>query len=107
DHYDGFEDRTGEDPVTVRVGAGEHGFRFDPPAISVATGTTVVFEWVDAVNEHNVEAEDGSWQNPEGLLDEVGHTYERTFEDPGTHRYKCWPHAGQGMKGAVFVEPEA
>lgn len=105
-HYDGFVDRTDAEAVTVAVGAGEHGFRFDPPAISVAVGTAVTFEWVDDTNAHNVEAADGDWQNPAGLVAEVDHTYSRTFDEPGTHNYKCWPHAGQGMKGAVFVDAE-
>ncbi|MFP4591342.1 MAG: halocyanin domain-containing protein [Halobacteriales archaeon] len=106
-HYDGFVDRTDDAEVTVAVGAGEHGFRFDPPAITVAPDTSVTFEWVDDTNAHNVEAEDGDWQNPGGLVDEVGHTWTRTFTEPGTHTYKCWPHAGQGMKGAVFVDAGA
>lgn len=106
-HYEGFHDRTEAEEVTVEVGAGEHGFRFDPPAITVSPDTTVVFGWVDDTNAHNVEHADGDWDNPEGLVAEVGHTWERTFTTPGTHRYKCWPHAGQGMKGAVFVDADA
>lgn len=106
-HYDGFADRTDADEVTVLVGAGESGFRFDPPAVAVAPGTTVIFEWTGEGGEHEVADPDGDWGNPEGLIDEAGHTYERTFEEPGTHRYECWPHAGLGMKGAVFVDANA
>ncbi len=106
-HYDGFVDHTTVSELTVAVGAGPNGFRFDPPAVTVATDTAITFEWVDDRNAHNVESEDGDWQNPAGLVAEVGHTWSRTFTDPGTHPYKCWPHAGQGMKGAVFVDADA
>lgn len=106
-NYEGFEDRTDEREVTVLVGAGDNGFLFDPPAITVAPETTVVFEWTGEGGDHEVAHPDGDWGNPEGLLDEAGHTYDRTFSEPGTHRYECWPHRGQGMKGAVFVDAGA
>lgn len=103
-HFDGFEDYTDRNEVTVLVGTGEQGVLFDPPAITVTPGTDVVFEWTGDGGQHNVEEADGDWQNPEGLVEEAGHSWTRTFDDPGTHRYKCWPHAGAGMKGAVFVD---
>lgn len=106
-NYDGFVDHTDDDPVTVLVGAGEHGVLFEPAAVTVAPGTVVVFEWTGDGGQHNVEHEGGDWENPDGLVDAAGHTYARTFEEPGTHLYKCWPHAGVGMKGAVFVDAHA
>lgn len=106
-NYDGFEDRTGSDEVTVEVGAGENGYRFEPPAITVAPDTTVVFEWTGDGGGHNVEHPDGDWENPEGVVESDEHTYERSFSEPGTHRYRCWPHEGIGMKGAVFVDASA
>ena len=102
DNYDGFEDRTGDEEVTVRVGAGENGFRFDPPAVTVAPETTVVFEWTGEGGDHNVEAPDREWSSP--YESEAGFTWDRTFADAGTHRYQCNPHRGVGMKGAVFVD---
>lgn len=102
DNYSGFEDRTGEDEVTVGVGAGENGFRFDPPAIGVSPDTTVVFEWTGDGGDHNVEAPDREWSSP--YEREAGFTWERPFSEPGTHRYQCNPHRGIGMKGAVFVD---
>lgn len=106
-NYDGFEDRTDSDDVTVLVGAGENGHRFEPPAITVATDTTVVFEWTGDGGGHNVEHENDDWKNPAGVVDSADHSYERSFSEPGTQRYRCWPHAGIGMKGAVFVDAYA
>lgn len=104
DNFDGFEDYTDTERVTVLVGTGDPAFQFDPPAIGVSPGTTVVFEWTGAGGDHNVEAENKGWNNPNGTLDEAGHTWERTFDSAGTHLYKCWPHEEVGMKGAIFVD---
>ena len=106
-HFDGFVDRTGADSVTVRVGAGENGFRFDPPAVTVSPGTAVVFEWTGKGGTHNVEDPDGDWGNPNGLVESSNHSWERTFDEAGTHRFQCWPHRGSGMKGAIFVDASA
>lgn len=105
--FDGFVDRTDEDSVTVLVGAGENGFRFDPPAVTVSPETAVVFEWTGNGGTHNIEEPDGAWENPSGLVESADHSWERTFEDAGTHRYQCWPHRGSGMKGAIFVDAHA
>jgi halocyanin-like protein len=103
-HYEGFEDHTGEDEVTVLVGAGDDGFLFDPPAVTVDPGTTVVWEWTGEGGDHVVSEEDEEWGNPEGLVNDAGHVWEREFTEAGTHRYECWPHSGQGMRGAIFVD---
>ncbi|MDZ7731624.1 MAG: hypothetical protein U5K37_12985 [Natrialbaceae archaeon] len=63
-NYDGFEDHTGEDQVTVLVGAGEGGTSFEPPAISVSPGTTVVYEWTGRGGGHNVEDPNEDGQIP-------------------------------------------
>lgn len=104
DNYDGFEDYTDSEEVTVAVGAGPQGWQFDPPAIGISPGTTVVFEWTGAGGPHNVEEENEDWDNPGGTIEEAGHTWERTFDSGGTHLYKCWPHEDVGMKGAIFVD---
>jgi plastocyanin len=44
DNDDGEADRTDESTVTVAVGA-DDGFAFEPTAICVTTGITVVWEW--------------------------------------------------------------
>ena len=106
-NFEGFEDHTDESEVRVMVGAGDRGFLYDPPAVTVAPGTTVVWEWTGRGSEHEVAEREGAWSNPEGLVNEEGHTWERGFAEPGTHLYECWPHKSLGMKGGVFVDAHA
>ncbi|MDZ7687352.1 MAG: halocyanin domain-containing protein [Halobacteriales archaeon] len=108
-HFDGFEDHTDDNEVRVMVGAGDNGFLFDPPAITVTPGTTVVWEWTGVGGEHVVAETNGDWQNPQGLTATEGHTWSREFSesDAGTHLYECWPHTSLGMKGGVFVDAHA
>jgi halocyanin-like protein len=105
---EGFEgsiaDLTGQDEVEVAVGAGENGLSFEPPAIRVSPGTTVIWEWTGEGGSHNVVAEDGSFESD--LLSEYGKTFEHTFEESGTTLYTCQPHRAIGMNGAVVVAEE-
>lgn len=103
-NYDGETvDRTGQDEVTITVGAEGNGgaFAFDPPAVAVSTGTTVIWEWTGSGGSHNVVAEDGTFESE--LSGESGFTYEYTFEESGTYKYACTPHKSMGMKGAIAV----
>lgn len=104
DNYNGVVDRTGESEVVVAVGAEGNGgnFAFDPAAVRISTGTTVVWEWTGQGSSHNVAAEDGAIESE--LTDEEGFTFEQTFESVGIVRYVCTPHESVGMKGAVVVE---
>ena len=105
-NFDGsVADTTGQDEVTVTVGAEGNGgaFAFDPPAVRVSPGTTVVWEWNGEGGTHNVVAEDGSFESGSAVA-EAGTTFEHTFEEAGTFLYNCEPHASLGMKGAVVVE---
>ncbi|WP_280536802.1 halocyanin domain-containing protein [Halopenitus sp. POP-27] len=99
-NYEGTVDLTGQDEVTVSVGAG-NGLLFDPPAILVDPGTTVVWEWTGQGGQHNVSEADGAFESE--LIQEGGHTFEHTFESEGTFRYQCDPHEAVGMKGVVAV----
>ena len=104
-NYEGTRDLRGESEVTVSVGAGENGLLFDPPAILVDSGATVVWEWTGEGGGHNVVEEDGTFESGEPVAEE-GETFEYTFEDAGegdVFRYVCEPHEGVGMKGAVAV----
>lgn len=106
-NYDGFVDATDYETVKVLVGAGENGLRFEPPAITIAKRSTVVWEWTGKGGEHNVEAVEGhDWANPSGTIGEPGHTWSKQFKSTGTHLYRCWPHRSV-MKGAIFVDPSA
>ena len=99
------QDMTGQGEVTVMVGAEGNGgaFAFEPVAISVSTGTTVVWEWTGAGGTHNVVEEDGAFDSGSAVAEE-GTTFEHTFEEAGTYLYQCEPHVSLGMKGAVVVE---
>jgi halocyanin-like protein len=100
-NYDGSTvDRTDADTVTVAVGAG-NGLIFDPPAVRVTTGTTVVWEWTGKGGQHNVQERDGAFESE--LASAEGTTFERTFDESGVVLYFCLPHEAVGMKGAVAV----
>lgn len=107
DNYEGTVDLRGEEEVTVVVGAGDDGLQFDPPAVLVDPGTTVVWEWT-GVGSHNVvhePPEDGEVAFESELVGEEGATFEQTFDDAeeAIYRYFCEPHRSVGMKGAVSV----
>ena len=104
-NFDGTTvDATGQSEVTVTVGAEGNGgaFAFDPPAVQVDTGTTVIWEWTGQGGQHNVVAEEGGSFESE-LSSEEGFTFEHTFEESGIATYYCAPHRSLGMKGAVAV----
>lgn len=102
-NYEETADRTGEDEVTVAVGAPGNGgaLAFDPPAMRVDPGTTLVWEWTGDGSHHNVVADDGGFESD--LTDEAGFTFERSMTEAGVHKYVCAPHEQMGMRGAVFV----
>jgi len=104
ENFDGtVVDARGDETVTIANGAEGNGdaFAFDPPAIHVDAGTTVVWEWTGEGGQHNVVHRDGVFESD--LADEDGHTFEHTFEETGVYLYYCQPHEGLGMKGAVVV----
>jgi halocyanin-like protein len=102
-NYDGVQDETGNDEVTVTVGAeGNDGnFAFEPAAVEVDAGTDVVWEWSGQGGQHNVAHEGGEFESE--TTDEEGFTFTHTFEEAGTYLYVCTPHESLGMKGAVVV----
>jgi halocyanin-like protein len=104
DNFDGTVDARGQSEVTVAVGAEGNGgaFAFDPPAIHVDPGTTVVWEWTGNGGTHNVVELDESFASGDPVED-AGTTFERTFEEQGMYKYYCSPHRSLGMKGAVVV----
>ena len=104
DNFDGTVDATGQDEVTIVVGAeGNNGnFAFDPPGVQVDPGTTVIWEWNGEGGEHNVVAEEGADFESE-LTAEAGFTFEQTFEEDALIKYYCNPHRDLGMVGAVVV----
>jgi len=98
--FDGIEDMTGQDSVTVEVGAGE-GLSFSPAAVQIDPGTTVTWEWTGEGGRHNVVNEGGEFESE--LTSEEGFTFEQQFDSDGTFLYFCQPHKEFGMRGAVIV----
>ncbi|MEF8786158.1 MAG: halocyanin domain-containing protein [Haloarculaceae archaeon] len=102
-NYDGrTADYTGEDSVTVDVGAGDTNLAFGPAAINVDPGTEVTWEWTGKGGAHNVVAEDESFTSGDPVGDE-GTTFSYTFEEEGVYQYYCNPHKASGMRGVVAV----
>jgi len=106
--YDGeMVDATGQESLTVDVGAGDIGFAFAPVAVAVDSGTTVTFEWTGEGGEHNVIAADESDIDidvEQELIADPDHTAEATFDESGIYLYECTPHVGNGKVGAIVVE---
>lgn len=102
-NFDGITDARGQTEIRVAVGAQGNGggFAFDPPAVRVDPGTTVVWEWTGEGGMHDVTDEDGSYGSD--LVADAGHTFEHAFESEGASLYACTPHRAMGMKGAVVV----
>jgi plastocyanin len=82
---------------TAYVGLSEH--FYSPALLTVPVGTTVVWRVV-GTQTHNVWAFDGSFKSPDMG---PGGTYSYTFTKPGSHKYLCIPHSGDGMYGEVVV----
>jgi halocyanin-like protein len=104
-NYDGTTvDATGQSEVTIGVGTEGNGgnFAFDPPAVQIDPGTTVVWEWTGEGGQHNVVAEEGGDFESE-LTATSGFTFEQTFEEEGIITYYCQPHRSLGMKAALVV----
>lgn len=95
---------------------------FTPQTREVSAGDVVV--WVNDSDEaHTITAvaaslpegaayfssggstsEEEATRNLSDELIDPGETFEWTFDEPGTYRYYCIPHRGEGMKGSVVVE---
>lgn len=98
---DGPVDRTGEDTVSVDVGAGENSTSFVPATIQISPGTTVTWEWTGNGGDHSVTETEGVFESQ--TVGEAGHTFEYTFDETETYDYECTPHGYLGMVGSVDV----
>jgi halocyanin-like protein len=102
--YDGsVADMTGQSTVTVKVGAGDEGYAFDPPAVKVDNGATVEFEWTGNGGAHNVVSSGDGPLDSGSPAGGTGVMYEHTFEEDGVYNYICVPHESLGMLGSVVV----
>ncbi|WP_459193432.1 halocyanin domain-containing protein [Halosimplex sp. J119] len=102
-NYDGVVDKTGQDEVTIKVGAEGNGgpFAFGPAAVRVDPGTKVVWEWTGKGGQHNVSGETHDFESP--MQGSQGDTYALELDGQGVVKYACTPHQAAGMKGAVVV----
>lgn len=73
-------------------------FRFDPAALEVTAGTTVVWAWSSGGTSHNVTFEGGS---PTSGNQTEG-TYGRNFPAIGEFSYQCTIHPST-MSGVISV----
>ena len=98
-------DMTGEDSITIEVGAGGQGFSFAPVAVNIDPGTEVVWEWTGNGGAHNVVSRgDSTAEFDSGeSVSEAGTTFTYTFETEGNNFYHCEPHTSIGMHGAIVV----
>lgn len=80
---------------------------FEPALVKVAPGDTVTFVATD--KGHNAEIISG--MIPAGAAPFKGKMNQNLtvrFDKPGVYGYKCLPHYGMGMVGAVLVgDPKA
>ena len=93
-----------DDLVEILVGdtpQGE-GRAFDPPAVTVRPGTTVVWRWLDHGGAHDVVALDGAFDSGDAT-DRPDETFSHHFDTTGEYPYVCQQHRDDGMKGAVIV----
>jgi halocyanin-like protein len=108
DTYEGeILDYQDESNVVIQVGAessNSGNFAFDPPAIRIAEGTDVQWQWSGEGGQHNVVERYGAFDS--GTPDDSsGRTWSRTFDTPGVYMYRCENHGGSlGGRGAIIVE---
>jgi halocyanin-like protein len=101
-NYEETEDMRGEDEVAIEVGAGD-GLQFEPAAVWIDEGATVVWEWTGEGGGHNVASTEAEEEFESDVTDEAGFTFEHTFENEGINAYVCEPHDAQDMHGGVAV----
>jgi halocyanin-like protein len=108
ENYEGTVDMRGQDEVTVAVGAPGNGgnHAFEPAAVRVDPGTTVVWEWTGEGGAHDVRDSDGVFASE--ATDAPGAAYSLTFDGDGISTYACAAGDVDAMRGAIVVgEPEA
>ena len=97
-------DERGQEQVNITVGAGSGGLAYDPAAVRVDVGTTVVWSWTGDGGAHDVVSTGGSdFSFQSERTREAETTFEYTFDDGGVALYECRPHRTQGMLGAIEI----
>jgi pseudoazurin len=92
-----------KDVQVKMLNKGAHGMMvFEPALVKIAPGDTVTF--VAADMGHNAEVL--PTMMPAGAAPfkgKMNQTFTVKFSKPGVYGYKCMPHYGMGMVGAVIV----
>lgn len=100
------EKAVSDEPATVEATGKVHtvtaqGLIYNPLVVKIAPGDTVA--WTN-MSTHNTESLEGLI--PEGAemwASDMSDNYSRTFTQQGIYIYKCTPHFGAGMGGAIIV----
>jgi plastocyanin len=72
--------------------------RYDPKSVSVKTGESVEWDWVDNGAKHSVTADDSSFDS---CLQSAGSKFTVTFSKAGDFTYHCTIHSQ--MTGEIKV----
>jgi plastocyanin len=95
----------------IKMGSDEGKLVFEPSDIAICKGDTVT--WTNnKAGPHNVVFSDGDcpdgFDTEENSMDDVigeaGGTFSFKFDIAGSYKYRCAPHAGAGMIGAITVK---
>ncbi len=86
--------------TTVRIGIGDNFFA--PDEVTVAVGTTVVWQIDVGENPHDVVASDGSFHSSSPM--NRGDAFSYTFTKAGEYAYVCSFHIVEHMTGKVVVK---
>ena len=91
--------------VDVDVGGG---LFFTPDNVTISTGDTVRWTWLDEEPHTVTSGANGTFDNLfDSGLQTSGFTFSYTFSSPGTFEYFCRPHYSMGMVGTVNVVQSA
>jgi plastocyanin len=96
---------TEQPPPSTNANVGVINNQFTPASLTVSAGTTVVWTWNASAQNHNV-APAASEPARSGKPVNGPHTYQYTFNTPGTFVYFCEVHgtATLGMRGTIIVQ---
>ncbi|MFC6838124.1 halocyanin domain-containing protein [Halomarina ordinaria] len=105
ENYHELVDRRGESEVVVEVGAEGNGgpYAFDPPAMRIDPGTTVVWEWV---GDQLYDVTDADLGYHSEQVAGAGHRFAVAFDGDGVSRYECTEYGEEGMRGVLVVGEE-
>ena len=87
-------------PATITVNAGEKVVWRNSSSVI----HNVVADPTKALYRIDVKLPAGASPFDSGML-QPGQSFSRVFDQPGTYRYVCTLHEGNGMKGVIIVRP--